>query len=307
VITACGSNASSSDDGGGAPNDATAPFDSSASDAPVDSSVDAPAATSSEASDAISPDANDAGQGDAGFSCPDGGDAGAIGTLLFGEQSSPSLAYFSGFFVCAPSSSNGCTLTNYGSCAATDCPLVLDGGLPTYPTAGTLTIRGGALGDAGLAVNPGPYGIYNYSQFTAMFGKGDALSVEASGGTVPAFPNEQVIAPGYVTVTAPVSDGGAYVIPTSQDLQVTWSGGESNASLGVVLSGVSGGHQKQVICTFDAQTGTGTVPQAALASLTNASSGQLYIEHLRTTGFDAGAFAVTLGAATLVGGSTSFP
>jgi hypothetical protein len=243
---------------------------------------------------------NDAGPGpssdggDAALASGDAGDPGdasplsdaAPTTTRFGflgfstEVLPPDVFYtFTGQFY-----SQECSNVTAGACAISTCS-----GPSQGASAGTLTIAGGSLGDAGVALTPGapPDDLYSYSGTAPLFGAGDTLSVSASGGAdVPAF-SATVGGVGPITVTAPAlpGDGGLFEIPRSSDLKVTWTGGTPGSQVLVQL----GSRDVTVLCFFDAASGAATLPQSTLATLPPGVS-TLAVGQQNTTNLDAGGF-----------------
>jgi len=206
----------------------------------------------------------------------------------------------SGYFF--PSAATSCnpTVTSgscafYSGCSSTG---------PVAVSAGTLTISGGNLG-AGVAVMPDSSNVYNYTSSSAMFSGGQPLTVSASGGTVPAFGPQSIVAPSMIGITAPAASGGVYTIPTSTDLTVEWTGGQAGAQ--VLFEGtLSGNPQTYFACIWDGSLGRATVPHAVLAGLAGQSSALLAYGQMVTTSFTAGSYAVTEGAFQYGGGNATF-
>jgi hypothetical protein len=167
------------------------------------------------------------------------------------------------------------------------------------PSAGTITISGTVFGD--LAMTPNPNGTYTpgllESTGAPVFMDGDILTLSAPGADVPPF-QQSIVAPGCVAMEAPSGpDGGviygSYVIPTSDDLQISWTGGESNAFVGVTLIGGQGNSAvyASVSCSFDATLGQGTIPHQALAALTG-TAGSFFVYQERRSSMQAGSYHV---------------
>ena len=106
----------------------------------------------------------------------------------------------------------------------------------------------------------------------SVFDPGDILYVNTTGGDVPAFQGS-VMGPGCVSLTAPQQINHAYVISTSQDLQISWTGGQAGAVVHVDMNSqhTQAAEIVDVFCSFQATAGSVTVPQAALAYLANGS------------------------------------
>jgi len=167
------------------------------------------------------------------------------------------------------------------------------------PSAGAITISGTVFDD--LPITPNPNGTYTSMGMSStgapVFMDGDILTLSAPGADVPPF-QQSIVAPGCVAMTTPSGpDGGviygSYVIPTSDDLQISWTGGESNAFVGVTLVGGHGNPAAyaSVSCSFDATLGQGTIPQQALAALTG-TAGRFFIYQERRDSVQAGSYRV---------------
>jgi hypothetical protein len=201
-------------------------------------------------------------------------------------------AFGGGFASSSPPPWAGCTVTQAGACTAIQCPATRDAGSPPLVSAGTLHIWGGALGDAGMDVAEDSTHYYSFVSTAPVFGPGDVLHVSGSGATVPAFSEQSVAAPGPVVVSAPPAAGGTFTIPTSADLSVAWTGGETNASFAWAITAGA----NAVACRWDATAGQGTVPASLLAFFAGASPGTVVYEHTRSVTFAAGAYGVALWA-----------
>ena len=198
------------------------------------------------------------------------GSGGGSGTLYF-EQcfggeicESPSFAFSAQFIPFGYKKPTACVVTTSGACSYYDCPGTIE---PQGIDAGTLTISGGALG---APVTIQPDGAYNYT-FEAtdtLFSGGQALSIFASGATVPTFGPLSVVAPGAVTLSEPAAP---YAIPTSADFPVAWTGGETGATF--ILEGQGERPASYFYCSWDASLGSAVVPQAVLAPLAGQSNG----------------------------------
>jgi len=264
----------------------------------------------------------EASPGDAGGSS-DAGD-GSLGTPAFGSVDFSQFlngggALTAAFYVTQdlPPADPNCTAMGVdagdaGACAVTVCSAPGDAGAKdaaveagplTVPNAGTLTVTGGAFGDAGVLVAPAKGGGYFYNTTTPIFAAGDTLGVSASGGNVPAFSVKRVVAPSTIVLswTQPAGDAGGLVIPTGQDLTVSWTGGVSGARVVFKATAFPTNQTAQVACQWDATAGQGTVPAAALASLAAGSSVAGAASWFQQTGltFDAGPWPVAITAETL--------
>lgn len=159
---------------------------------------------------------------------------------------------------------------NAGACQLISCKL---GGIgspgggygnfgPISASVGTTTVP--------ITYNGIGYGtVYFPSSIT--LGTGGTMTFRGGNGAgVPAFDVSATI-PGLAVITSPVpmTDGGAAIIDTSQDLSVTWL----PISIGRIQFGLDGGSSSvggtaiSVACTFDGAAGSGVVPQTLLSTL----------------------------------------
>jgi hypothetical protein len=225
---------------------------------------------------------------DAGFE-PESGPSGYV--FFSTEPGGPGSlgAVFDG----TPIGASRCRLaTTYGACAVYTCPSAADAG--ATPTAGTLTFSAPSL-DAGVTVDADSTGLYAASTPGALFAPGDALSVTASGGAVPAFGPLAVTAPGSIALTSPVTDGGAIDVPTGSDLAFAWTGGGIDSVATLTAAGeAADGSLVVARCSYVAITAEGVIPTQVLASLKGLSQGALDWGQANTATFDAGAWSITL-------------
>jgi hypothetical protein len=288
----------------------TTPSNPATPDAAAEASLDSgPADAGADAFDARTPDsAADASMNaaaDAQADAPtDSGDGGAseagkpFGTVAFTNCQGDATACgtagaysFAAFFL--PSSTPGCPFTTYGACQYSPCGYLGATGVST----GTITLSGGTLA-APVQVPVGTGGAYAYAPTSALFMAGQTLTASASGDVVPAWGPVSVVAPSAATLVSPAS--GA-TIPSTQDLTVTWSGGQSGARVRVT-GAPSVGFGAYFECDWDASLGQGVIPQALLTALAgqspNVSVGQ---SQLAITTVDAGGYAVSVEAVQSTG------
>jgi hypothetical protein len=164
--------------------------------------------------------------------------------------------------------------------------------------AGNLLIGGGTIPAGRTVANQGN-GTYSDAAMAAWFTGGDTLTVAATGGMVPAFGPQAVIAPAFAElISPPVPDAGAIVIPTSSDLTVSWSAGQSGATWSILMGYETSYDSLQ--CTWDAGPGQGVIPQALLAKIVASGSGPATVNYGQTTTsvFTAGQYDVTESATT---------
>ena len=136
------------------------------------------------------------------------------------------------------------------------------GGSTTYASAGELFLWG-AFGE--LASEP-RHEIYNLHDLPEDWGPGASVALSANGKVFPGFAQQTVVMPEMVTMTAPSANAkGKFVLPTSSDLAVEWSGGAGGTTMIVQAASTDG--TAGFSCYWDASSGAGDVPQAALAAL----------------------------------------
>jgi hypothetical protein len=150
-----------------------------------------------------------------------------------------------------PAPVNAAQNPQFGACFGTTTG---DGG--SYQSAGAIELSG-AGGPLHLA--PGADGTYRATA-SATWAPGTVLTLQASGGDVPAFSGTFVIPPTFVFDNAPADLMTA--IGGNADVVLTWSPTDAED----VWVGVDSGTTR-VSCTFEGATGSGTVPGAALATL----------------------------------------
>jgi hypothetical protein len=189
------------------------------------------------------------------------------------------------------------TESTHGACKVTTCTVedagqavvdAGDAGAVNAPHAGAISISGGKLSSP-IVMNPKANGSYDFVfGTTPLYDPGQNVSVNAAGGDVPAF-SGSAAAPGNITVTAPTFTTAQTSFNKSQDLNVTWTGGGAG-KVNVLLSS-TGAKFVSVTCSYDANTGTGTVPSAAMADLAN--SGTISIGGGVVTQIEAGDYDIT--------------
>jgi hypothetical protein len=250
-----------------------------------------------------------------------GGDAGAgttgVGVVTFSEQPDSGGTFFAGFSDTVPTLASNCSAMDAGPCVTTSCtaPAASDAGADdasatTAPSAGTLTLTGGVFGSKGSSVAPDNAGTYLYASPGTIFAPGDTLGVSATGGAVPAFPQQTVVATPTIVLTAPTAGtGGKITIPTAQPLVVSWTGGQTGAKTVLVATAVfTSGGVASTTCSWDASLGTGTVPSTALKPLAAANaetSGVTWFQSADNQ-FTVGSLAVTMSARVTQGSLAIF-
>ncbi len=193
-----------------------------------------------------------------------------------------------------------CVLTQINAaCTTALCPDADAGAPPRPPTAGRITITGGKL-DGELVLIPLSDGTYFAAdQNSQAFAAGDLLSVRAEGDAIPAFSGETVVAPNDIDFkTATLSrtfppPGPVIPIDRTRDWAVSWLAGTvglTEVQLSTYLHGI---HQSIIICYFDATSGSGTVPAAALQALDSSSRGIAFVQPLNMNRFAVGDFEIS--------------
>ncbi|HEY8040292.1 MAG TPA: hypothetical protein VIF15_10890, partial [Polyangiaceae bacterium] len=206
--------------------------------------------------------------------------------------------FYATFFASPNPTPPNCKVTAAGACSYYACAGTTT---QTGLSAGTLTISGGSLG-APVAVTPDATNHYTHQVTGTVFTAGQTLTVSASGATVPAFGPHSVVAPGLVSITAPPSP---FKIPTSVDLPVAWSGGESGAV--VILEGVATASSgSYFLCLWDASLGQAVVPQIVLSGLAGQATGYLVYGQYSTTTFVSGGYSIAESALPFTAASASF-
>ena len=201
-----------------------------------------------------------------------GDDAAAFGFVQFAQVPVGGGEFTAAFYGTPSPPPPGCTyqVSDGGPCLVTVCPVhaANDAGALSLVSAGTLTVSGGAFGDAGVGIAPDNLGSYLYNTTGPMFSPGDTLTVSAAGATVPAFAAQSITAPGPIDLTAPTPDSGVLSIPTTQDLDLGWTGGTAGAHFILGLDATfTSGASASALCTWDAAAGSGTIPAGALSPL----------------------------------------
>jgi hypothetical protein len=244
-----------------------------------------------------------------------------VGVIELSQGPDGGGTFLAAFSKATPDS--GCQLVDAGACSTTICPpppasdggssgdasTAVDGGAPTAPNPGALTVTGGVFG-AGFQLTPDKVGTYLYTSPGTLFAPGDKLGVTAHGAELPGFATQSVVAPPTLQLTAPVApDGGASTISTSQPLTLSWTGGQSGVEMVVTATAVFTTYgYAATTCSWDSSTGTATVPSAALRPLAaeNALTSGIVWYGLAATKFTTGPVAVTLSAYVAQGRLVAF-
>ncbi len=166
--------------------------------------------------------------------------------------------------------SAGCTaLAAVGPCTGVRCVIDPDAGLvlPGGPSAGDITITGAGAATTTLTYGPDG-GQYSRSEGKrGFFSGGDTITLAATGATIAPFGPKTLVAPSDVAFSAPVCSGGDCPgIDRTVDMPVTWAGGVSG-NVEVAIETASATQSTAITCLFDATSGSGAVPAAALGML----------------------------------------
>jgi hypothetical protein len=223
---------------------------------------------------------------------PEPAEGGPAGFVFF-STSQAGAGTLGAVFDGTPVLASTCAVTTvYGACVVYTCGAGPDAG--PSPGAGTLTFFAPSL-DGGVTVDAGATGLYELALQGPLFTPGDTLTVAASGGAVPAFGPQGIPAPGVLTLTNPMPDGGAVAVPTSSDFSFAWTGGSEDSLAVLTASGVtSDGSVVVARCTYVAITGEGILPSAVLTPVRGLSQGTLGWGQANVATFDAGSWSMTL-------------
>jgi hypothetical protein len=154
-------------------------------------------------------------------------------------------------------------------------------------SAGTVTVTGATVPISMTPISPG---IYNTGELSSpLFAAGDTLVLSATGGDVPAFSNVQVVAPAGVVVTEPVEVANYYMIDTTADLALAWTGGETGLQVYFTFQGSESNNTPiDVTVSFDSTLHAGTVPKGMLSELVGTTNGLISAQTFTSTQFDDG-------------------
>jgi len=200
----------------------------------------------------------------------------------------------------APSS---CMSETFGPCTVRTCPAASSSDPPPAPSknpdAGQLTLES----------TPASYLKDLYPDGTGQYGGevvtdllwtgGEALSVKAKGGEVPAF-ELSTAAPLPLVVERsdlpPDTDDGFLPYDATQDLVLDFTNGKPGVTIQV--SGTSGfgndATDTDMYCFFESAPGTLTIPAAALAALATMYSPTIYLYTIGRTDLSAGNYDVAV-------------
>ncbi len=254
---------------------------------------------------------------EAGGDAPSEGEAAAAtgtGVLTFTQSPDGGGTFYAAFSESPLPAATGCTFVDAGDCTTATCKpaaapeagttadaapdATADATAAVAPNPGVLNVRGGVFGSL-RELGPDRLGTYVYTSLGPLFAAGDSLGVSAQGAALPAFPEQTLVAPAALGLTAPPTAAGKTTIVTSQPLRVAWTPGRKGDFAVLTASAVfTSGGVASMTCTWDAAAGAATVPMEALAPLATQNAltaGLLWYEEARRT-FTVGPVAVTMSA-----------
>jgi len=272
-VAACGSahHDSSAAAGGGASAAGTGPTGGVGGAAAGSAAGGSPATSGAAGSAAGAALGGTATTGGSGGAANGGTATTGLGTVQFGRllppASSTSTFDASARFY-APTTGTGfdCAAETFGGCNVSVCTAAA-AAAAAPPNAGNITFSDGQAINLMLAAMPGQqYG--SLSASPPLLG-GEIITVTAAGADVPAF-SATVAVPLVIRLTSPVLDmNGLGTSPRDQDLVLTFdnraSDGETGTQLYVQASAPAGFASIQ--CTLPTDSGTATIPKAALGKL----------------------------------------
>jgi hypothetical protein len=185
-----------------------------------------------------------------------------------------------------------CQRETFGDCQVSTCTENGKTASPS-PYAGEITLTDGMMINVKLTATPGE----SYTTSTpgpVSLAGGELLTVSASGADVPAFTME-VAVPRVITISSPaLDDSGMADAPTDADLVLTFDNRAADGETGTQLlaQSLGGLGMSTLSCQLATESGTATIPAAALAKVRGA--GQLLLLTTRTKQVQAGEFAVSV-------------
>lgn len=187
---------------------------------------------------------------------------------VYGNSYPSGSSFVSASFTLARSAT--CTTEESGDCKYIECATEATTELE-YRSAGAVTITGG-LREVTLEPDAADEYAFDNNGMSELFTGGETLTVTAEGGDVPAFQLEAT-APSVVTLSAPELMP-LMVVDRSADLDFAWTGGEAGNVVAVV--GITRPDRvTNVICTFEASSGSGTIPASMLSNLDPMETGDV--------------------------------
>jgi hypothetical protein len=210
----------------------------------------------------------------------------SFASAIFFDPSSPEIT-----------TGSTCTRATAGSCVVEVCPPPpMDlGPAPDMastaqpPNAGTITVSGTM---PSFTLNPGLDGTYTpYINMTmSLFGGGENLTFQATGGDVPAF-TQTLLAPAQVQLISPGAPG--QTISRASDYTATWTGGSGELQL--VLTPASG-PQTNLVCNVSAGAASVVIASSLLMQLPMGSTA-LLVQTSQRKSFFVGVWRIGLSAA----------
>jgi hypothetical protein len=182
---------------------------------------------------------------------------------------------------------SNCTSSKEGVCTVVVCDAPaapMDAGAPVDAGAPPKAVNAGEInitgGDAPIKLTPGATGAYApFTAQTKIYSDGQTLKAVAAGADVPTFDQSNPV-PGAIVVTAPTCMTGmceSAGVDTTKAYEFKWTGGKAG-TVTASLSTTELATMKSAIvsCSFDAATGMGTVPAAAMAKLLKADGTKIF-------------------------------
>ena len=180
---------------------------------------------------------------------------------------------------------------------------------PPGVSAGRLTIAGGGLSSP-LTVDPmSGTNAYQYGVSGDLLDGPQPMTITSAGGVVPAFARSITPPPLLQLNQPPVRSGGApVIIPTSQDLVLTWDTGKTQPGATVVVTGSTNAEngENYFTCSFAPTASAAAIPQAVLAPYAHTGAGYMTVGQYTATSFSAGSFTVTMTALVDSSGDVEF-
>jgi len=237
--------------------------------------------------------ANSAGMSSGGAS--GGNDQDAHGTVQFGRlvgQSGGAFQASARFYVKDAASDYDCTTQEFGACRVVTC--TPNNNVPTpEPSAGTISLSDGKAINFTLTATPGDDYTLPSNSGVSVSG-GEAVTVTASGATVPAF-TATVAVPKVITINSPTLDGsGVASAPRGTDLVLTFDNRAADGETGTQLTiqSTASVGSPNIYCELPTETGSATIPAAALSQLSPSTT--LLLITTRTKQVQAGDYTVSV-------------
>jgi len=173
-----------------------------------------------------------------------------------------------------------CDRTNYGACVYSRCRNASSA--PARQHAGTITVVSEEA-NVHIVVTPDANGAYSQQHIVdGSFRGGEALTVSAAGGTIPAFTMQAQFAL-LLLVSQPMGvavQGSRTVVvpqPRSQNAELTWTRGAPNVTFhALTTTSIGTGESATLACTFDSMAGSGTISSEALSAMPAGTQLPLY-------------------------------